>query len=437
MAVHAATHAYTQPHTAVHPIMDGDAASPAKLEKLINPAAMTILYPSRVARDKYALTNGFKLRTHMSTTEKQSMVLLANKEFDKLSDYEWLTTPSHRATTNVDFTLENPLGKLWLLDSVREFYDPEFKFPWEDDAPSKEKDAWRAWLLDLNKQFRLTGKYGCVMLKTTYCKYGTAYRKPTAILTSLATAFLSTACQKTTPCEFTAGKWPRHPTTVQKQSQDMRNQLPIELVFELLDAFVARHRTLGARIFLCIDVFSGWGSFSHAVEVYAMTRLAPYERMLVYTNDIKKRGEKKPKLDMDVKTDCSLVAILRFALLALQVEMDNALHVSHSNLRSMENFYTLEQKLCQDTKDRELSRASYYSDELADALKQAGVAVLFHLSFPCTTYSTAAGSTHRESKCLTPKTPLAHAHDTLLKQVLAQLVTICHLRPCDSPGPTA
>ena len=392
-----------------------------------------VLYPARVKSERAGNSNGFVRRSRTTEREQEALRCLTRKQWDAADAIEWLRTPSYRHGVPIDFTLENPAGgKIWLLPWIRDCYDPDCEHPWIDTAPDEEKDGWRTQLVAFDTQHRLLGNNPCVKLTSTYCKYGEVYRKPTSILTSLAAAHLKRACSKATPCVHSYTTWPKHPDTVQAQRQDARNHLPEELVFDLLDTFVARHRRLGAHVFVCVDVFAGWGSFGRAADNYADCRLTPSERLLTYANDISNRGDRRPDINLDVIIHSSLIAILRLALVKMQVELDEALHASRSGVRDMKAFFELENKLR--TTEFPDEKDDYACAALSEALKHAGIAVLFHVSFPCTTYSTAAGSTHRERLCIAPKTPLAVAHDKLLKHIMTQLVNICKLTP---PGATA
>ena len=327
---------------------------------------------------------------------------LRDGDLSKLKEFAWMTEPEWRSEWPIDFTIENPgRSKLWLLDCVRALYDPKHSDPWDRDR-----------LLDVDTQFRVTGLHPCTKVTTTYCRYGLNYRKPTSILTSIAAFEVSSPCTKNEPCALSGADFPKHPQTVQDCDQSTRNQLPIGLTHDLLRGFVLKHRARGAKIFLFIDVFEGWGSVSGALAPARLpaSMLLPTERLIVYTNDIKERGPVRPSNTLDMSISSSLALLLRFALLAKQDAFHEAFLATRSDVRGTEELF----------KD-ETSR-------LDQMLVKAGIAVLFHCSFPCTTYSTAAGATHRSKGSIASDSVQAARDDGMAESIVTELVDLCALR---------
>lgn len=324
--------------------------------------------------------------------EAESQRLAADGQFAQLDRFSWMRTPAHRADSPIDFTLENPaFGKLWLQDCVRRLYDPDCATPYQPDM--------RKRLLHKKMEFRLTGQYPCTRLTTTYCQYGLDYAKPTTILTSLSAIGVRPPCCDETLCAH-GGK---HLRNVQQcTAPEERNQIPEELTRVLLEAFVAKQRARGAVAFLVVDVFSGWGSVARAVEACAP------ETMAVYTNDVvrKRKAGHITDLDLDMALLQSLDAVLRFAMLSRLEGLGSA-----------------------GLEARRLLEASEGVPPMEEVLRRSGIAVLLHLSFPCTTYSTAGGSTHRAKGDRAAASPLAQQHDTMLEALVGELVALCRLAP--------
>lgn len=339
-----------------------------------------------------------------AAADEESNRLALAKNYAALARFPWMQTPPWRSSCPIDFTIENPASsKLWLQTCVRDLYDPQWSELWNPEMNQR--------LLDRTVQYRLVGRYPCTRLTTTYCKYGTDYKKPTTILTSVSAIGLKPVCSKEQPCAVSSETYPVHPRTVQDVvGRGERNQLPASLTHDLLEAFCAKHRAQGAKAFLVIDVFSGWGSVSRAVEQFATT-LPPDERIIVYTNDIiKNRALHSCNLDIDVgKTIDPLDILVRFALVTTQATLEE---VSPHRLYLDKNA----------------------GEPVSQVMRNAGVACLLHCSFPCTTYSTAAGSTHRSAGERDPTSGTGLLHDTMLCELLGEINALCQLTP---PGPPA
>ena len=388
-----------------------------------------VLHSARMAAELHAEEGGFRRRTRTLDSELKALRALKNMDFEEMEKVEWLKTPPYRAESTLDYTLENPSGKLWLLPCIRACYDYFNEFEFSDYCPEEYREEIRNSLLDLNKRFSLMGKFPCVRVATTYCRYGAPYRKPTFILTSLSALSLKSPCTKDNRCEQAESRWPVHPGSVQDASQQVRNHLPQGLVFDILDAFVGRNRRLGCGVFLVIDVFSGWGSFADAAGEYAK-RMRDNERLLLYTNDIKRNRGKSSFGDFDVSMNSSLITLLRFALVSLQEKIDEALHAMRSTIWTTQKLHMLECKLASQFPDVE--NLTYHRDALLESLRIAGIAVLYHCSFPCITYSSASGATHRPSLSIRPISEMGRCHDAMLDALIKQLIDICKLKPPES-----
>ena len=77
-----------------------------------------------------------------------------------------------------------------------------------------------------------------------------------------------------------------------------------------------------------------------------------------------------------------------------------------------------------------MERVSMCANHIIDELKSTNTVMLIHCSFPCETYSTAAGNTHRAAGDLRPKTDTAANHDRMCIDLVQQLIELCKLAPC-------
>lgn len=173
-------------------------------------------------------------------------------------------------------------------------------------------------------------------------------------------------------CDFTR-ETGKHSAEVLTCSQAERNSIPELLVGAEIDAWIARTPWASKRLF--IDVFHGFGSVGKAVSKRR-------EGIHVYSNEwVHGRGS-SIELDMS-KYDLSM--LLAFALNKTFVgEYGELPPMNGDGVPGMKHW-----------------------------MQQQSIAVLFHLSTPCETYSTAAGSVHRDAGRVVPKTTPAGAHDTM------------------------
>jgi hypothetical protein len=62
---------------------------------------------------------------------------------------------------------------------------------------------------------------------------------------------------------------------------------------------------------------------------------------------------------------------------------------------------------------------------VVDFLTSQEILVWIHVSFPCTTYSSMSGGTHRTKQSILPITPLAQSHDNMLKELCDDILKLC------------
>ena len=288
--------------------------------------------------------------------------------------------PSWRVEHAVDFVIENPAhpAGLWYQPSVRQLYDPLA------DQPFDEACRTRLGSTDEHLFRDRAADTPCTRVTTSYCKYGAEYRKHTTLLTSLSNLRLHRPCNWNTPCAFLVGA--KHPAQVQGSAAALKNSVPRALIHALVAEFLCKQRAQGRAQFLLVDVFSGWGSVCAACTEPALRAaglLRNGERFYTHANDIaQRRSGAAVRTDLDMQR-FDLEALMRFAIVA---------------------------------------------NGLVHAEQRAELGVLLHCSIPCTTYSTAAGGTHRLKGGLAAKSELAAAHDALAARTVASLVKLCRLR---------
>lgn len=317
--------------------------------------------------------------------------------------------PPWRANHPVDFIMENPAppGKLWFQPFVRTLYDPMHAEPWGKVCAKRLSTFPSESLLFRNAE---GVPFPCVRTSTSYCKYGKEYRKNTTFLTSISALALRPVCGGESCCLATRNGGP-HPRGVQGCPAAEKNSLPVALVHALLRTFTAKHRAQGRRIFILLDVFSGWGSVAEAASeehLRANGVLLPDETMLVHTNDlVPTRTDGRADADLDMsKFDLNFLVRLAF--------LRHATALGRTLGTNLEKFQIGEISLPQ-------------------LLSIEGIAMLLHCSVPCTTYSKSACTTHRASGQITAKSTLAEKHDGLIDKLTTDLVSLCLLRPPNGP----
>lgn len=218
--------------------------------------------------------------------------------------------------------------------------------------------------------------WGSSTHKTSYCSYGFPYRKNTSILTSIEGLSLRPCCKHSS-----------HDSDVQGTLGAQKNSLPSGLVHDCIRRWINTHKDLNTvKTFLVVDVFSGWGSVSRAALDFEpeAKSIVPGANYKVFTNDMSCRHHGHlPNVDITLNSPGSFDVLLAFAILKVA------------------------------DPDFKVSEIAGVPKWVA-RMKQEGIAVLMHISFPCTTYSTASGSTHRKSKQTQPHSELGKKHDALL-----------------------
>lgn len=219
---------------------------------------------------------------------------------------------------------------------------------------------------------------------TSYCHYGYDYRKRTVFISSIRNFNPKQACQGN-PCEFFK-KLGKHPRGVVDCGSKEKNSIPAPLVEKLLGSWMQQNPD--AEKFLVVDVFAGYGSVPSAVAQLKRDDPAKWGAVAVFTNDIATyRGAFEPNSDLDM-LHADPLALLHLAVFG--------------------------GKLYPEAKE-EAKR--YEGDPLAWA-KQEKLAVLFHCSTPCTTYSVDGMAHHRETDGR-PKTIEALEADVMNERLIA------------------
>lgn len=213
---------------------------------------------------------------------------------------------------------------------------------------------------------------------TSYCRYGYKYRKRTVFITSLPNFKPAQPCGIDVKCQWLRDKpGAKHPTQVLSCGPDEKNSLPPKLIDLLISSWHKRHADKNnVKKYLLIDVFSGWGSVDKRVE-------EGWPDVLVYSNDLVKRRHTDINMDMSAGSEWSPSSLLLLAL--------------------TKNF--------PDDFDMEQNPVMW-----CNANK---VAVLFHCSTPCDTYSQAGLHKHRLGATIKPNSDLARNHDAMNAELVA------------------
>lgn len=243
---------------------------------------------------------------------------------------------------------------------------------------------------------------------TSYCHYGYDYRKRTVFVTSLINFKPTRPCPEL-PCSWIRSGLTEHPSSVQTCAKDQKNSIPPALIDLLINSWRERHAGK-ATAFLLVDVFSGFGSIERRVR--EKKRLREWEDVRVYSNDVVQRDPTDVILDMRKNSLWTVGSLLTFAV----------------NMR-----FPLED-------DEERSKRIDHPQGLIGWLTEQKIAVLFHCSTPCITYSTNGLGYHRFADTLEPKTNTARDHD-LMNESLIQYFKKTVLSPRDisrtcTPPPT-
>jgi hypothetical protein len=138
-----------------------------------------------------------------------------------------------------------------------------------------------------------------------------------------------------------------------------KNSIPAALVDQLLESWVAKHEGQ-AKEYLLIDVFSGWGSVGDRVPANQHR----WPTMKLYSNDIVRRPHVQSDLDMRANQVWTPATLLVIAL----------------------GLYWPEG----------LEERNVHPEGCVGWARDNGIAVLFHASTPCDTYSTQGLAAHRQ-----------------------------------------
>ena len=215
----------------------------------------------------------------------------------------------------------------------------------------------------------------CRERTTSYCKYDADYRKRTVLISSLKLR-LAPPCPNPVCSHLKQSK--THPRSVADLNSAEKNSLPTPLVDAILDQWMAEASArYTIRTYVVVDVFAGFGSVSEAIR----KRQLPNVR--VFGNDIVERNGGDLSLDMSASSVFSLASLVWLACAKMGVKIDD------------------------------------YPDVMT-MLECEQIGLLFHLSTPCTTYSTNGIGHHRHAD-RSPKTPLARAHDAMNTRLVDEL----------------
>ncbi len=225
---------------------------------------------------------------------------------------------------------------------------------------------------------------GVNLQRTSYCRYECGHRKHTNLLSSLNFS-LSERCSKKKPCA-SLNEHGVHREQVQGKSLTDKNAIPQPLVQVVLEYWLRERCTSPVHRALIIDCFAGWGSISKAAQ--AMER-----NVYVYTNDIKRlRSHSIASLDL---RHVNINALLFLALARAARDDD-------------------EQKIVFDNR---------FTPVVAARL--LGWRILFWVSTPCNTYSTASTTVRHRTKSGHALTSDAKQCDEMNMSILAYLEAVC------------
>ena len=232
---------------------------------------------------------------------------------------------------------------------------------------------------------------------TSYCKYGYDYPKHTKFMASFAFQLLP-ICSKRNPCSVVDLQG-QHASSIECTTNKAdRNSIPLALVQSLCRDCLELATMMDAKALIVVDLFSGWGSVSRAIEqLSSASSSTPSIPIFVYTNDI--ASCRHCNLDVDLSV-FRLEFVLRMAILKFY------------EWATVRRLYQFEERVSLPT-------------DLMEFLNSQQILVWIHASFPCTTYSTMGGGTHRSKKSIVPITLLARSHDNMLKELCDDIINLC------------
>lgn len=249
------------------------------------------------------------------------------------------------------------------------------------------------------------------VLDTSYCKYGRDYRKHTAFITNMPRLRLLRPCLNSK----------KHPRSVQSLSSKEKNSIPEPLLHTLLAAFMEEGAARGCRGFHVLDVFSGWESMRSACKSFkvgsniyheTMRRLQDYEDMAVWLR-VCSRPISYTAVDMTSKP---------------LERREKVRYVSCKGGKRRLVTNSFETTLPEHEEDF-MEHKEFLLNLIRQELRQIEesdetVAILLHMSPPCTTFSLAGLQTHRRRDG--SLSDLAVMHDKLCTKMFRELYNSLH-----------
>ena len=212
-------------------------------------------------------------------------------------------------------------------------------------------------------------------IDTSYCHFdGFEYNKPTVFITTLTDLKLPPPCPKTPCAAVRAGELHAH--HVSECDAALKNAIPTGITDAIVDAWLAKHAgtsRAAPRAFVFVDTFAGYGSVHTRVR-------ERHPNVIVYANDIVDRGQ-EGLFDLSADSPFTLGSLLAMAMAKR----------FPSSIDGM---------------------AAHPEGAIGWAKAQK-IAVLFHVSTPCETYSTQALGVHRVAGSATPTSAAARKADDM------------------------
>jgi len=214
-------------------------------------------------------------------------------------------------------------------------------------------------------------------VETSYCHYGYPYQKPSVFIGTLTNLRLRKPCPRN-PCGYMKRDG-AHPERSAECSIAQKNSLPPELIDEIIQAWMDRRPSASA--YLLIDVFSGWGSLEKRIEA----NKEEWPTLKTFANDWGQRDHTDAQFDMSAESKLGPEHLVALAVWKHYGEHVDDVLATDGGVMAW--------------------------------LKKQNIAVLFHCSTPCRTYSTQAIKVHREVATAIPKTEAAR-HDDAMNEAL-------------------
>lgn len=215
-------------------------------------------------------------------------------------------------------------------------------------------------------------------LDTSYCHFcGFEYNKPTVFITTLMDLELPPPCPRNPCAAVRAGEM--HAAHVSECDAATKNSIPTGITDAIVDAWLAKHTETGAREFVFVDAFAGFGSVHTRVR-------ARHPSVIVYANDIVDRRQ-EGDFDLSADSPFTLNSLLAMAL--------------------ARRF------------PKSIQAMAAHPESAVGWAKAKKIAVLFHVSTPCETYSTQALGVHRVAGSATPTSAAARRADDMNDALVA------------------